>query len=476
MRLLFCLPTTALSGGVKVVFEIADRLLDAGESVELFSFAGPPRWCTPRAPFVPVRRLEQAGLVGYDFVLLANAFLIPMVLPLLDGARAIFFCQDYESFHHAAGASFAEFQAECPPMTALYRLPVPIIVTSRAVQRLITERIGRDSTHVPIAIDKTVFSPRPQRQRGDGPARVLMVGNYLMPYKGIADGLEALARLARDMPVQVVLVTQERRGRQLFDDLPFSVEVHYCPSEAQMPDIIASCDVYCCASWYEGLGLPALEAFACGVPVVSTQTYGVSDYGVDGVNLLLARPHDPADLHAKLAMLLRDGGLRDRLRRGGLDTMRSAYDWDTSVRAFRAALTEIDRTYRGAGATDPAVMRELLRALEEAGSFTPIPIFREFQMLAAELDIVLRRLVQEDRAAETAIRHLSELRDTFARRLGNARTQYYDAFKAKYDLCRLVLALGDHDHIGQIVDRLLHPEGVRERARPAFSEICYRES
>ena len=37
-----------------------------------------------------------------------------------------------------------------------------------------------------------------------------------------------------------------------------------------MPAIISSCDAYCCTSWYEGLGLPAIEAFRCGVPVVST--------------------------------------------------------------------------------------------------------------------------------------------------------------------------------------------------------------
>jgi len=52
MRLLFCLPTTALSGGVKVVFEIANRLVDGGETADIFSFAGPPRWRTLRAPIL----------------------------------------------------------------------------------------------------------------------------------------------------------------------------------------------------------------------------------------------------------------------------------------------------------------------------------------------------------------------------------------------------------------------------------------
>jgi hypothetical protein len=304
-----------------------------------------------------------------------------------------------------------------------------------------------------------------------------MVANYLMPYKGLKDGLEALRRLSLEMPVQLVLVTQEKRGRQLFDDLPFPVEMHYCPIDMQMPGILSTCDVYCCTSWYEGFGLPALEALACGLPVVSTRTYGVSDYGVDGTNLLLASPNDPADLHAKLGALLRDEGLRGRLRRGGFDTVRSAYDWDESVRRFRDAIATIDRTYRGAGDVAASTMRSLLNELEAEGSLTPVAIFREFQALAAELDGLLRRLAADEQRSAFVFERLGVLRDAFGRRTGNPRAQYYDAFKSQYDLCRLVLALADSDRLGETVDRLLDLGEVREeRARPAFSEIRYRES
>ncbi len=476
-RLLFCLPTTALSGGVKVVFEIANRLADVDESVHLFSFAGPPRWCRLRAPLLPMRDLEQADLPSYDFVLVANAFLLPMVLPLLGRARAIFFCQDYEAFHHAAGPTFADFMAESPAFANLYRLPVPIIASSRAVQRLIKERLGKESIHVPVGIDKTIFSVSPRPARLAARARVLMVGNYLMPYKGMKDGIEALRRLSVERPVELVLVTQEKRGRRLFDGLPFPVEIHHCPTEEEMPGILRTCDVYCCTSWYEGLGLPALEAFACGVPVVSTRTYGVSDYGIDGVNLVLARPNDPQDLHARLASLLRDDSLKERVRRGGFDTIRSAYDWDESLRRFRAAIAEIDRSYRSAGPVDPAAMRRLLSDLEDQGSLTPITVFKEFQALAAELDAVLRTVVAEERLSDDSFERLRALRDAFGARAECPHTQYYDAFRAKYDLCRLTLALAGSDQLAVTIDRLLHPEDIREdRARPSFSETRYRES
>ena len=141
--------------------------------------------------------------------------------------------------------------------------------------------------------------------------------------------------LAAEMPVELVIATQERRSRAFFDDLPFPVELHFCPGEATMAEIMASCDGYCCTSWYDGLGLPGLECFCCGVPVVSTRTYGVMDYGVDEENLLLARPNDPGDLCRQLRRVLQDTSLADRLRDGGARTVASAYDWPTSVRRFK---------------------------------------------------------------------------------------------------------------------------------------------
>src|SRR5262249_16501586 len=208
----------------------------AGEAAHLFSFAAAPRWCEPRAPLVPARDLERAALPSYDFVLVTNAFLVPSVLPLAGSARVIFFCQDYETFHHAVGTTYQDFMAESEAIARLYRLPVPILTISRAVQSLIRERLGREAGHRPGGGDQPVLRARPAHGLGAA-AGVLMVGNYLMPYKGMRDGLDALHRLSSEMPVQLVLVTQEKRGRRFFDDLPFPVELHYCPTDTQVADI-----------------------------------------------------------------------------------------------------------------------------------------------------------------------------------------------------------------------------------------------
>ena len=475
MRLLFCLPTTALSGGVKVIFELANRLADIGE-VDIFSFAGRPKWFPLKANLIEAREIEALDMAKYDFVLVSNAFLIPMVLPNLATSRCILFCQDYESFHHARGKTYVDFISDCPTFTKIYELPVPIISISRAVQSLLVERIERESFYLPMGINKTLFSRKPRKSETKF-RRILMVGNYLMPYKGMRDGFEALRMLSAEISVQLVIVTQESRGRAVFNDLPFPVELHYCPIEEKMPEIIASCDVYCCTSWYEGLGLPALEAFCCGVPVVSTRTYGVSDYGVDGVNLLLTPPNDPQDLYEKLRLLLNDESLAERLRQAAFKTVERDYDWETSVAAFQRILNEIDRTHQGAGAANPQAMRELLEKLEQEGNLTPISIFRRFQQLAAELDELNHRMIDDGRPTHESLSELQRLRDELRSYLSNEGAEYYDAFKSKYDLCQLLLSLKDDASFAEYLNLILTRRKEREpRTASSFSEIRYTDA
>jgi glycosyltransferase involved in cell wall biosynthesis len=467
------LPTTALSGGVKVIFELANRLTERGGSVDIFSFAGPPKWVSLKAGFLPSREIADIDFAPYDFVLVANAFLLPIVLQHVAASRSILFCQDYESFHHARGNAYADFISDSPTFSEIYKLPVPLISTSRAVQSLIRERVGRESFYLPLGINKAVFAPQPRKPATDL-SRVLMVGNYLMPYKGMKDGFAALRQLSGEFRVQLVLVTQESRGRAVFDQLPFPIEIHFCPTEEQMPKIMASCDLYCCTSWYEGLGLPALEAFRCGVPVVSTRTHGVSDYGVDGVNLLLARPNDPQDLCEKLQRLLHDPQLAERMRHEAFKTVETGYDWETSVNTLLGILNEITPTSESLRALDPHALQKLSAALEREGNFTPIKIFRRFQQLAAELGEIEGALVEEEIPTVASLRKVECLRSELRCYLNNEDAEYFAAFKAKYDFCQLILSLKDNPRFGHYLKLILTRRKQREPGTVAsFSEIRY---
>jgi len=458
MRLLFCTPTSSLSGGLKVIFELINRLVRRGVQADLFSFADAPRWFPLNTRVLPEKNLEDVDLSAYDFVFVSNAFMVPMALRHTRHPGIVFFCQDYESFHHGSGPAYADHMRDSPTFARIYRLPVPIIAISRSIQQLVKARAGRDCYFMPLGVDKAVFQTRPRKAR-TGAHRVLLVGNYLVPHKGMRDGLQALRLLSREHPTQLVLITQESRNREMLEQCGCPIEVHYCCPPERVAEVMAGCDVYCCTSWYEGFGLPAVEAFHCGLPAVSTQTMGVTDYGEDGVNLLLARPNDPADLCRKLQRVILDSALQEKLIQGGFATVQDRFEWENSVDVFQAVLKDIQDSRLSAPDCDPAEMDQLLHDLEHEGCLTPIAVFREFQRLSKELDETCASAVSRREFSAAAAVSLAGLRDQLAKYLENPKAQYYDAFRQKYDFCRLVLGLQDS---ARCVEYL---ELIRDRGR-----------
>jgi glycosyltransferase involved in cell wall biosynthesis len=94
-------------------------------------------------------------------------------------------------------------------------------------------------------------------------------------------------------------------------------------------------------SLYEGFGLPALEAMACGTPLVTANNSALAETAGDAA--LQVDPHDPAAIAGALRRVLEDAALADDLRARGL-THAQAFTWrrmETGlVRSWRQALTE----------------------------------------------------------------------------------------------------------------------------------------
>lgn len=88
-------------------------------------------------------------------------------------------------------------------------------------------------------------------------------------------------------------------------------------------------DVFVTTPWYQAFDIAAVEAMACGVPVVGTR--GTVSDGVTG---RVVPPHDPVALAAALAELGRSPALREKLGRAAQRRVRSAYSWKRVARAM----------------------------------------------------------------------------------------------------------------------------------------------
>lgn len=103
-----------------------------------------------------------------------------------------------------------------------------------------------------------------------------------------------------------------------------------------------SCVAFCFPSWYEGFGLPALEAMQCGAAAIGANTSSIPE--VIGRTDALFDPHDQEDMAARLQQVLTDTDYRQGLARHGLEQARK-FSWDETARrawtAFEAHYEEL---------------------------------------------------------------------------------------------------------------------------------------
>ena len=220
---------------------------------------------------------------------------------------------------------------------------------------------------VPCGVDTALFTPgdaeaaRAALGLGDAPA-VLYVGR-LAPIKGLATLLDALAVLrAGGRRVRLLVVGgdadepangHEADLRARVAHLGLGDAVRFVGPQAQerLRDYYVAADATVLPSYYESFGMVALEAMACGSPVIATRVGGLPTTVRDGVTGLLVADRDPAALAHTIERMLDDAGLRWRLGREGV-RWAALHRWPCVAEAIcreYAALEPAARAHLAAG-------------------------------------------------------------------------------------------------------------------------------
>lgn len=440
IKLLFCLLNNKVGGGNRVLLEIANRSQKLGHKVHL-SFAddaSTPTWFDNECRVLEDPK-QSANLNIYDFVFVSNASAIPDMLRRCEARKLVFICQGYEPYCY--GDSVTELFSPKPSLENIYKIGIPIIATSRSIQTLIKDNLNCPSHLVPVGIDAELF-PRLVSRKPDMPKRILVVGDYKMKFKGIQDVSEALEILSKDIFVQLVVLTQQKLARDLFANYSFPVEFHLTPPQSELPNIYASCHAYCCGSWYEGFGLPCLEAFSVGIPVVSTNNLGVLEFARDNENILLASINSPSDLAAKLRLVLTDETLRSKLTSNGSNVVKK-YSWTQTMNRFFDVLAELKAFDGDVSDLSGVNTDQLLEELEQAGLYTPPNVERDLRRISGKLQELLAKIKEDALGKQDCIEAVAEIRQSLQEHLHSPSTSYYKEFKARFDICQLFKLFDD---------------------------------
>ena len=250
----------------------------------------------------------------------------------------------------------------------LFRRAIRVAARRAAVVVCVSETTARhlravvpvagDVVVAPHGVDHARFSPDPPsggdgallRRAGVDPGRpyVLFVGT-VEPRKDVASLVAAFAELADEDPEPVLVIAGRRGWKESAVDAALAaasrhrdriVRTGYIADEC-VPALLRGAAAAAYPSLAEGYGLPALEALACGTPLVTTAGTAMAELAGDAA--LLVPPGDPPALATALAAVLRAGvadpdvaGRRER----GL-AIAAARTWDDSaarhVAAYRSA-------------------------------------------------------------------------------------------------------------------------------------------
>ena len=330
MKITFLAPHIRIAGGVRAILTYADRLAGRGHDVTVLVPAKRPwrawtRNLRGQGPdWIPGFRSRVRWITSWNAARLpaADALIATAwqtadtaaTAPARCGAK-FYFVQHFESLYHG----------DPQRVDATYGLPLRKIVISSWLREIMKERFGADAEVLVTPVDRDLFHPV-EGARSDDALRVLML-HHDYAWKGVREGLEAVAAVKLRHPRIRLVGFGVKRPRET---LPYD-EFHENLPQERLAWLYSRCSIYLCPSWDEGLGMPSMEAMACGAALVTFDNGGSRDYATDGATALVAPRRDVAALARCLERMVADGALRERIAARGREFVTQSFDWDRAA-------------------------------------------------------------------------------------------------------------------------------------------------
>jgi len=189
-----------------------------------------------------------------------------------------------------------------------------------------------------------LYRPNPER-RPAKEKRLIHLSNF-RPVKRPLDCIRILAEVVRSTPAVLWMVGDgPERGpaESLARQLGVSHLVQFLGKRDHVEQLIPQSDVFLLPSEMEAFGLAALEAMACGVPPVATQTGGVGELITPGVDGFLEPVGDVAAQAARVVALLTDDALHHRMAAAARRTAEERFDTSLIIPQYERYYEEVLR-------------------------------------------------------------------------------------------------------------------------------------
>jgi len=329
-RIIFVLQTIGYSGGIKIVFEHANRLAREGFDTEIWSLDDKVVWPleVPLRSFKNYKQLT-AALEQEEAIKVATWWetAFPVWLSSVRKGIAVNFIQEIESWFYPDDPDAQRTVISC------YRKEFKNMTTSSYNHDEIMQ-LGLKADRIPCGYDETVYYQKRDIKKEEN---VLLAVGRTFFQKNFDFSFKAWKALGDKRP-NFWLFGSEPDMKSLDD----RIEYHFKPSDDGVNDLYNKATVFVQTSRHEGFCLPLLEAMATGTPVVCTDAHGNRDFCIDGKTALLVEHDDVDGLRATLDRVFSDKKLREKLSKNSLEEVKK-YTWPAVTKQLVAFYEKIEK-------------------------------------------------------------------------------------------------------------------------------------
>lgn len=353
-----CYPTFGGSGVVAT--ELGKALADRGHQVHFVTYNQPAR-LDLFSENLFYHEVSVSNYPLFDF----PPYELALASRLVDVVR--FEKLDVLHVHYAIPHASAAFMAKqilmtygiyIPVVTTLHGTDITLVGRDRTFKPVVTFSINqsdgvtavsqhlKDDTYkffeiekdirvIPNFIDLTRFSLKPKDhfKKAIAPSgqKIIVHTSNFRKVKRTEDVIKIFAKLVKKIPSKLLMVgdgVERSYCEQLSRDLGVSDDVRFLGKQDAIEEILSVADLFLMPSQSESFGLAALEAMACKVPVISTNTGGLPELNVDGVTGFLKDVGDVDGMAEKAIYMLED---EERLEQFKNNALARAKEFDLTT-------------------------------------------------------------------------------------------------------------------------------------------------
>lgn len=178
----------------------------------------------------------------------------------------------------------------------------------------------------------------------------ILFSGTLYAGKGYQDLIRAFAKIAKKYPDWNVVLAgngEVEKGRAISKELGIANQVEFLGwvSGEQKDKVFRESMIFCLPSYAEGFPMAVLDAWAYGLPVITTPVGGIPDVAKDGENMLLFNPGDIDALAHQLEKMIIDENLRNRIALASLDFAENKFNQYTINKQLGELYEDLSKKY-----------------------------------------------------------------------------------------------------------------------------------